>query len=544
MNFAQVKGITIPQGAVKQLSQGQTTLWKKRGGVLPADYRELIGIDFDGDFHYETGEKLYGSDVITITLDNTSTTGQNVFGSYNGTASGRKNFSLFVYGNGSSSNSYLRYGESLYRPKYGTGKRTLVFGGNGATDGFATDVNITPDTFVTDVQAFIGWLPNSSSPHYTGDIVGRISVGNRLIWIPVERVSDGEIGYYELNSGVFLTKTGTGTPVSLGYLDNPLPAGAIACDSLYSDGMSAFIPTTFVPLATMSYEADVTYVLPSQSFIIPFGYFINSHRYAPIVLENRRMQVGYNGWYWGSSLLYPLAIQLKVKVVVTPTQTKIDHYNLDGTLYDSQTITYSESSFVPAESIGLLGRRDGASSIYSGSWRGALGKLLCYGDDHFGNLVAEFLPCYYQGNFGFWERVSETFLIGNTPGNIGGFGSHWGTEGFWPNILNDSSHSAKPYLTDDRSYITTRDFAVPAGCTQVQMRVSASTMSGNTAILMCLDSSKTYVDWYSYNAVDRVVSLPSNTAFVRLSIPRSYFGDAWLKDYTNDQYIWKGQNVI
>ena len=221
MNFAQVKGITIPQGAVKQLSQGQTTLWKKRGGVLPADYLELIGIAYDGDFHYETGEKLYGSDVITITLDSTSTTGQNVFGSYNGTASGRKNFSLFIYGNGSSSNSYLRYGETLYRPKYGTGKRTLVFGGNGTTDGFATDVAITPDTFVTDVQAFIGWLPNSTSPHYTGDIVGRITAGNRLIWIPVERISDGEIGYYELNSGVFLTKTGTGTPVSLGYKDAP-----------------------------------------------------------------------------------------------------------------------------------------------------------------------------------------------------------------------------------------------------------------------------------------------------------------------------------
>ena len=186
-------------------------------GILPSGYRELIGIAYGGDFHYETGEKLYGSDVITITLDNTSTTGQNVFGSYNGTASGRKNFSLFIYGNGSSSNSYLRYGEALYRPKYGTGKRTLVFGGNGTTEGFATDVTITPDTFVTDVQAFIGWLPNSSSPHYSGDIVGRITAGDRLIWIPCEREEDGEIGYYELNSETFIEKAGTGTPVSLGY---------------------------------------------------------------------------------------------------------------------------------------------------------------------------------------------------------------------------------------------------------------------------------------------------------------------------------------
>lgn len=216
MIFANVKGITIPEGSVKSISQNGSLLWHT--SILPPGYKELVGISFDGDFHYETGEKLYGSDVITITLDDTSATGQNVFGSYNGTASGRKNFSFFVYGNGSSSNSYLRYGEALYRPRYGTGKRTLVFGGNGTTDGFATDVAITPDTFVTDVQAFIGWLPNSTSPHYTGDIYGRILVSERLCWIPAERQSDGEIGYFELYTNSFIVKTGSGTPVSLGYL--------------------------------------------------------------------------------------------------------------------------------------------------------------------------------------------------------------------------------------------------------------------------------------------------------------------------------------
>lgn len=188
-------------------------------GVLPSGYRELKGIKFDGNFHYETGEKLLGSDVITLTLSQTVTTGQNVFGCYSGTASGRKNLSLYIYGNGSTSNSYLRMDETLYRPRFGTGERTLVFGNQDSTDGFLNDVATTPSTYETDSEAYIGWLPNSSSPHYTGAINNRIPVSRRLCWVPAERQSDGEIGYYELYNDVFIEKTGTGTPVSLGYLD-------------------------------------------------------------------------------------------------------------------------------------------------------------------------------------------------------------------------------------------------------------------------------------------------------------------------------------
>ena len=216
MIFANVKGITIPEGSVKSISQNGSLLWHT--SILTPGYKELVGISFDGDFHYETGEKLYGSDVITITLDDTSTTGQNVFGCYAGTSAGTKNLSLFIYGGGSSSNSYLRQGESLYRPKFGTGKRTLVFGSVEETEGFATNVSITPDSFETSSTAYIGMLPNSSSPRYTGDIYGRILVSERLCWIPAERQSDGEIGYFELYSNSFIVKTGSGTPVSLGYL--------------------------------------------------------------------------------------------------------------------------------------------------------------------------------------------------------------------------------------------------------------------------------------------------------------------------------------
>ena len=94
---------------------------------LPSGYKKLTEIDFDGTFYYVTSQHLTGEDNVTMTLSNTSTTGQNVFGCYEG-SSADNNFSFYVYGGGSTSNSYFRYGDQLVRPNYGSGKRTITFG--------------------------------------------------------------------------------------------------------------------------------------------------------------------------------------------------------------------------------------------------------------------------------------------------------------------------------------------------------------------------------------------------------------------------------
>lgn len=189
---------------------------KVKDSELPVGYKRLTGITYDSNTYYETNEKLYGSDTLTIRLSNTKTAGQNVIGAYSGTGDGVFNFSLYIYGNGSTSNSYLRHGTKLGRPRYGTGTRTLVMGPSG-TDGFLTDVTYDAEDFETTDTFRIGALPNSSSPRYDGNIIGNITVSNRLKYIPCERVSDGEIGYYETFTGTFLEPQGSGTPVSMGY---------------------------------------------------------------------------------------------------------------------------------------------------------------------------------------------------------------------------------------------------------------------------------------------------------------------------------------
>ena len=201
---------------------------------LPIGYRRVLGIDFDGSAYYMTGEKLYGSDVVTMTLSNTSTTGQNVFGAYSGTAAGNKNFSLYVYGGNSTSNSYLRYNETLYRPRYGAGERTISFGAGG-TDGFLTDVSFDEATFESSATAYIGALPNSTSPKFTGTINGTITVGTRLKYVPCERVADNVVGYYEVNGGVFLEPQ-AGTPTFSGYDPSHLTLKVVGTPEVLSVG--------------------------------------------------------------------------------------------------------------------------------------------------------------------------------------------------------------------------------------------------------------------------------------------------------------------
>ena len=184
-------------------------------GELPVAYKRLQNIIADSNVYYDTGEKLYGYDVITMTVEPGDTSGQNLFGAYAGTSAGTKNYSLYVYGT-TTGQAYFRYGDTLYRPTLGTGKRTISFGPP-ATDGFARDVNVTADTFESDSSALIFALPNSSSAKFTGKIYGNITIGTRLKYIPCERVADGAIGYYEVFTKTFLENQGTGTPITDGY---------------------------------------------------------------------------------------------------------------------------------------------------------------------------------------------------------------------------------------------------------------------------------------------------------------------------------------
>ena len=175
------------------------------GGGLEG-YTRLDYVDFNGNFWYNTGERLIGGDVVTLSLSDTKSSGQNVFGAYS-KANGM-NFSLYLYGSNSDNGSYFRYGTTLYRPRFGSDGRTITIG-SPATTGFAENVNVPYVEFTTEAVAYIGWLPNSSSPKYSGRINGAITVGDRLRWVPYRRDADGVIVYYESVNGRIIEPSGS-----------------------------------------------------------------------------------------------------------------------------------------------------------------------------------------------------------------------------------------------------------------------------------------------------------------------------------------------
>ena len=173
---------------------------------LPYGYSRIESITFSGSTYYDTSEKLYGSDIVTMTIALSSTGGQNLFGCYSGTDD--INFSLYVYGT-SSGQAYWRYGTTLYRPTLGgASKRTISFGAGGTT-GFSQNVSYSEVEFETTSTARIGALPNSSSPKFSGTIYGNITINSRLKYVPCIRSSDSKIGYYETVKGVFLEPQGS-----------------------------------------------------------------------------------------------------------------------------------------------------------------------------------------------------------------------------------------------------------------------------------------------------------------------------------------------
>ena len=195
-----------PTSPVNIACNNGTLIWKDR--ELPVGYTRIERITFGGNTYYETNEKLYGSDIATITIDNFVSSGQNLFGAYSGTSSSDINFSLYIYGS-ATGQAYWRYGTTLYRPVVGgTSLRTLTFGAGGTT-GFKTDVSYSTVEFETTDTARIGALPNSSVAKFDGDIIGNVTVGNRLKYIPCIRESDGAIGYYELMNRRFLEPQGS-----------------------------------------------------------------------------------------------------------------------------------------------------------------------------------------------------------------------------------------------------------------------------------------------------------------------------------------------
>ena len=326
----------------------------------------------------------------------------------------------------------------------------------------------------------------------------------------------------------------------------PLPTGAIPCEMIYADGYDAYVDTPLMPMLPCSVETEAVFVKPVNTGDWPFGsYDYNpNRRWNPIAIASAG---AYNVGFGTVDAVanYPSNARVawrKVKARATATGAVLESYDKQGTLIDTQTLSFSVNiADIPSVSIGLVKRKNATT----GDGRGALGRTKIYSDNSFGTLVADFEPCYYNGNFGFWDHVAGQHLIGNDTTNIFGLGSYWGTDGFFPNAYNTNStnNAQVDYLTEWRGYITTKAFTIPSGCTSI--RFNAGTVhSGTFYDLITLDANMVFKHWWVYNTADRVISGFSDSTYVRMTMPVGKENDSYIYDVTNSQYIWKGINVI
>lgn len=202
--------VDIP--GVMKVTVGSDVVWVNPN-LVPSEYRRLTGIVFNSNVYYEAPFKLEGSDTLrfSFSIDKAC----NVIGCYS-TASADNNYSL--YASGANNAKYMRYNGGTYNSSISLDTRYDVEINPTGTTGFKTDSTWKQKDFITDDNMLIGSTSvSASSLKLDGIMYGNIEVVNKGLFIPVERISDGVIGYYEAMSGTFLENQGTRTPTALGY---------------------------------------------------------------------------------------------------------------------------------------------------------------------------------------------------------------------------------------------------------------------------------------------------------------------------------------
>ena len=182
---------------------------------LPDGYQRQIGFELSAGTYYRVpGFHLRGSDTVRISFSVDKAC--NVFGCYTSNDA-TDNYSL--YASTSSGAKYLRYDGDTYNsyiPSSRFGERfDVVITPNGTT-GMPTDSVMTPATFESVADLCIGTTaPSATSSKLDGNIWGNFVVDNRLTLIPVKRLADDALGYYDPDSDTLYEPIGS-APASLG----------------------------------------------------------------------------------------------------------------------------------------------------------------------------------------------------------------------------------------------------------------------------------------------------------------------------------------
>ena len=185
---------------------------------LPIGYRRILGVSMNNNCYYLTTLYPTGADTLKFSYEWTNVnTACNVLGCYT-TASAQDNLSLYI--SNSSSAKYLRYNGGIYYSYSLANKRYDVQITPTGSIGMETEDTWEQKTFTCSVPLCIGITgATATSAKFVGNLYGNVELVGVTKFIPCERASDGEIGYYDTANETFIEPTGT-RPTSLGYDDS------------------------------------------------------------------------------------------------------------------------------------------------------------------------------------------------------------------------------------------------------------------------------------------------------------------------------------
>lgn len=181
-----------------------------QGGGVPSEYRRLAGIVFNAATYYLiTSFHLRGIDTVRLSVSVNKSC--NIFGCYT-SGSAQDNYSMFASTSGSA--KYMRYNGGTYKSRWDSsdiGQRFDIVVTPTGTSGMppGQDDTWTEQDFTSTAELCIGSTSTTaSSSKLDGTIFGDFIVDGRLRAVPVERISDGTIGYYDVYGGEFYPPIG------------------------------------------------------------------------------------------------------------------------------------------------------------------------------------------------------------------------------------------------------------------------------------------------------------------------------------------------
>ena len=185
-----------------------------RDAELPMSYRRITGMSMNNNCYYTiTGFNIKGTDTLRFAYMIT-TGGVNVLGSYTN-SDATNNYSL--YAGTADTSKYLRYNGGTYNSSSATGIRYDVVISPTGTTGMKIDSTWDTVDFTTETDFYIGTTSlTATSSKMRGSFYGNIEVDGRLKLIPCERLTDNEVGWYDVLSNTFYAPTGT-TPTIVAY---------------------------------------------------------------------------------------------------------------------------------------------------------------------------------------------------------------------------------------------------------------------------------------------------------------------------------------